>query len=589
MKYFINLGIAFLCAFISINKSRAQKIVNQKAFDIPKLGNNGSQNPLYLSIDKSDGLIYFYATGHQNGDLWTVGKNDYQAYLTKHSKKTGVGKQLDNMLIGNAYQSQIFLNTYELKLTKDLEQKGSSRMYFRQFGPKSDTLLFLSNFGNIVSLDPVSKQITGREGEIRSHIDDFNKFFRTVPKVNDTVSVLYNINLKGEGAFGFKNMAPWLEKTSYYNQYNPLIGFLPNSNVNHLFNFKNIEEIKDGDYVLESFYNPTPDYMSAWFIVDATDRKDKRHYKMIVFNSTGKALKSFDYKNEFSKRPIFTNKEVFDQHGNLSGSVSLFGYDFDSDKKYLSTDKNKLTEFDVFYFNPKGELIWKTTLSHGDEKNYKHALEPTTVFFIDNKLVFLNSNRKSIFNIDYEVISLTDKGEKQILLNDESNTVFSKTEYVNKYIPEKGNVVYDGKNFWKYGFTGDRPEGQLDFIYRSMSIVKFDKDFKPIIKKIIPISPSKKVEPTLALLSNIEGAIKYLLLSGGKYSILTFGENGVDNQEIKSDLFNGCSTEAVTAFGKSYIIDKENKIVYLMHQGYTNGNSSNTLMLNKILLTKISY
>lgn len=247
-----------------------------------------------------------------------------------------------------------------------------------------------------------------------------------------------------------------------------------------------------------------------------------------------------------------------------------------------------MTEFDVLYFDLKGNLIWKTTFNHGDEKNYKHVFEPTTAFLINNKLVFLNSNRKSVFNIDYEVISIADKSEKQVLLSDESNTIFAKTEYVNNYIPETGHVLNDGKNFWIYDFGGEKPEGQADFFYKTMSIVKLDSDFKPVIKKIIPINSSKKVLPTMEFLSNEGGNIKYLLQSGGVYSVLTFGgEKGFDNEVIKSDLFINYSKDTITAFGKSYIIDRDTKTIYLLHQAYNTGNGN--YVLNKILITKISY
>lgn len=570
------------------NNVNGQKIVAQKSFDIPSLGSNGNQNALYWGISKDDGLIYFYATGHQNGGIWTIGKNDYQAYLTKRSDKNGVGKALDKMLIGNAYQDQVFLNTYELKFDQNLQTKGSSSNYFRTFGPKSDTLLFLSQFGNVVSLDAVPDKITGKEPQIRSHIDNFNKIYKNAPKLNDTVNLFHNVDLKGEGALGLKDVNPWLIKISKVNSYVQLGGFSSEVKQEKLYNLRLNESLKNTNYVDESFYINSKGFETAWFVANFDERKDRRNYKLVCFNNEGEITKTFNYDNESSKKPILSNQSVYDLTGKIVGLVSLFGYDNSSDKKYLNPDKAVLNDFDLLYFDLAGNLKWKSTFKHGDEKDYKNVVKPVSVFDDGKQLVFINMNQKSIFNISYEVFGVNKNGEKQMVVVDEARIFFKKTEYPGDYMSADGKIAFDGENIWMYSFNKEKVAETNKMAFKSMSVMQFDKSYKPVSKKIIPIT-SSEVMPEAKLISNEIGKLKYYLCSGGTSSILTLStEKGIENEIIKSKAFDGSINDPFIKFSKPYIIDKDRRTIYLLHEFYNSQNLSNK-MLGKILVSKISY
>ena len=172
MKISKTLTICFLLLY---NNVQAQKIISQQTFNLPVLGNNGSQNALYWDINKSDGLIYFYATGHQNGELWSIGKNNYQDFVNKHKEKSGAGKLFDNFLAGNAFQSHIFLNTCNLNWIKILKSK-MQRISLQKIRSNADSVLHFSKFGNIASLD--GRDAGGKtkgENEVKLSIDNLTR------------------------------------------------------------------------------------------------------------------------------------------------------------------------------------------------------------------------------------------------------------------------------------------------------------------------------------------------------------------------------------------------------------------------------
>ncbi len=402
----------YLLAILLGSTTVNAQIVKQQFFNVPAIGNNGGQHALGWYWDEAQSGISFYVSGHQNGELWSVGKNQYKNFKENHEAKKRGGKLLDNFLVSNAYESHIFLNVWELKLGKDLQTKGEKQYTFRRSGITSDTVLHFAKFGNIVSLDSRGSdgKLEGREETTNFSLTEFNKLFSNVPDIGDTLAIYREVNQKGEGSLGLKNISPWLTSTAAIYKYDHAKGLLTENTKDFIADFKTIEALKNAVYVDESFNYTDKNFLHAWFVYDAQEKKDRRKYKLVTFNAAGKVIASSDHVNETSKRPIVLNFPVYTNKLEAIGLVSVFGHDGDAPKELEGED---VTVFDVVYTDIKGKVLWKATFNHGDEKKYKNVVTPLRVFAEGDKLIFLNYKMESLFKVSYEVFSIDNKGNKQ--------------------------------------------------------------------------------------------------------------------------------------------------------------------------------
>ena len=166
-------------------------------------------------------------------------------------------------------------------------------------------------------------------------------------------------------------MSPWLRKKSIFNQYDPAKGFVVESTEKNIANLRANADLKNADDIEGSYYSPAKNMHLLWLVDSKEDRNDRRNYRLVTLDDAGHAIKIFEYFNQTSKKPITSNKPVYDKSGKIVGLVSVFGYDNQSNKKYLDPEKKDLNSFEVLYFDLSGNLKWKSVFNHGDEKNYK--------------------------------------------------------------------------------------------------------------------------------------------------------------------------------------------------------------------------
>ncbi len=583
--------------FLFVNFISNAQIIKQQFFNIPAIGNNGGQHALGWYWDKEHSGIQFYVSGHQNGQLWSVGKNQYKNFKEGHEAKKGGGKLLDNILVANAYESHIFLNVWELKLDKDLQTKGEKQYTFRRSGITSDTVLHFAKFGNIVSLDSRGSdgKIERREETTNLNLTEFNKLFSNVPDIGDTLGVYRDVNQKGEGSIGLKNISPWLTSTAAIYKYDSSKGFLTEKIKDFIVNFKDIEALKNATYVDDSFNYIDKNFMHAWFIYDAQEKKDRRKYKLVTFNAAGKVIASSDHVNETSKRPIVLNFPVYTNKLEAAGLVSVFGHDGDAPKELEGKD---VTVFDIVYTDIKGNVLWKATFTHGDEKKYKNVVTPLRVFAEGDKLIFLNYKMESLFKISYEMFSIDNKGNKQILIDPTTKEGFTGSESAFDYLQSVDITEQDGNAIWLIKFKEEKKEvgkspitgmSQYAKVYKQLFISMLGSDYKVGLKKQFLLKETEQ-KPNITLLSKENNTLKYLIWSEGDYYLLTLNkEKGADLQLIKSDLLKGATPDIYFSFMplQKVLNDADNKTAYLIHEFYSVVNLEKRL--NKILVTKLAY
>lgn len=326
--------------------------------------------------------------------------------------------------------------------------------------------------------------------------------------------------------------------------------------------------------------------MPFWMLVNQADKKDQRSYRLVTTNAKGDLGPIVEFTSEFSRKPIALNQQVYDLTGKLAGFVSVFGYDHKAPK---ALQGDQPTAFDVVYLDYQGNLKWKTTIHHGDEKHYKHVILPMQCYTNENKLVFLNFKQAGL-KASYEVLQIDKDGHKEIIDHELKDKPFGYENPVD-FIYQANQTGATESNIWTIKAKGEGiyPEPT---VYSQLYVSQLYKNsFYPKTNKVFKIQPSIH-RPQFTLLDTQDGTeLKYLVTVGPQYYILTLSTHEVSTiVQLKSDLFNIAAAEPTFSFSATNtpLIDQQNRIAYLVHQIYTQ-TGDNFTELNKLLITKVSY
>jgi len=578
-----------LLVFVLSGTIASGQIIKHVIIPVSGLGEGPYQLGWYRNANESE--INFYLYGEVKAQLWAIGKQSFADLMNKHREKSKLGKLMNSFNINNfGYAPHTFTTVREIRLDDNLKVKQDVNHLFHSSPFYADTILHIGKFsGNIASLN--SRGVDGlKDGEqfLKFNLRTYNNLFPDLPHIGDTLST--EVGIESENWLGNPKAPHYLVRTIKRYQHDgvePVIyGFTIHPTKEKVSLLNQIERLNGCTYIAESFNKGNGQYMPFWFLVNQTDKKDQRNYRLAVANARGNVVGITDFTTLFSRRPIILNKEVYGRNGQPVGFVSVFGYDHKAPKEIQGSES---TAFDVIYLDQAGSLKWKTTIYHGDDKSYKNAIFPLQCYAKDDKLVFLNYRREGLLKTFFEVLSIDERGNKELVIGESKGKVFGNDSPLD-FVYQADEIRQHGEDIWtiKAKSEGVYPQPTT---YSQLFVAQLDgESFHPKNRKVFTIQTSRH-KLRFTLLDDQGAELKYLVGAGAQYYILTLRKEKESTLvQLKSDLFNNAADQVRFSFSQVNVplIDQESRVAYLIHQFYENQDVRFDGP-SKLLITKVAY
>ncbi len=534
MSIYNKIAIIF---FLFINITNAQVIEKVVDFEyatpknmIPKkseFGLSESQNrPFLLNMEILNDSIKVNSFLPIAGNLYENGKKSYEFsggfnLITSNF----FNSKLENL----GQKENVFVNFNGKPAVKYEFREPIDRKNFNIYGVESTNKFYLENTSIIDEDNTYPYQIIQKGGGM---LKTKNAFLQ-INKFNYGVAATGFGKIVVNGTWDLVHQQDWENKTKDLSTNN---------------------EIKANFIITNNLYTTLVNR------IDPDDRNwPNKKFNFIIFDSKGKINNTnqidFEYIRKFNQ-----GDKVYDEQGNIQGFILSFKSDDQlAGKKLKDPIGNKIN---LFYFNLKGELVFKVDLIHGNKDDY---FNPSIVIIKNNQLHIINKYR------DFSVTNNKEYVEKLII--DKTGKVSSENLY-SKIKVSKGVVPND--------FSLDSPIFYNGSIYANET--KFTETFEGVRTYQKSIVSKMKIDFTEAEVTEVfnKGPQKDYIWSNlvvsesGLFSVICYADG---NQVMKvnslekpleisyKDSFQPLSQNLL----KNFVVGKDKKSIYFVQEKAKSG------------------
>lgn len=576
--------IAFITVFL-FNFSFGQKIQDTISYKIEQIGNKGGQYITNMGLDSISGEIFINIYSHIEGEQIIVNPEKYEeakkAERKNKENKSIIVKLLNTILDYNGSEYAILPIVQEIKLDLEVKniQKREGVFYKAKNIPKDNKVFFRMNRH---SNYPFSEKDILEYG-----YSQVKNVFHHFPSVDTLLYEFSDINYKGEGVLGLKDLSPKIVKKELRFEYDPQRGFVTNPIVTEVSNA--IDEVGDSeskliDNSVQIGVGISKTY--SWY-----ENEESNDFKMMMYDINSKEKKIINFNFQNKRKPVILNKTIYDTNGNKVGFLSIFRYHRKQDKK-----KKKYTKenFSLVITDLEAKVVYNNTINYGDGKSFKNILSPIYVIKRDeNTFDFLNFNMRGLLKFNIEKCQL-DIGK---------NTIVSMYEMPSSLKTEEGLTVYphhvlnNYDNVYKYSdsyvFVKAFKNEENKFSEYCIAITDSDFNSMKVFKSSSAYEGKGNSLPIKTY--KIRGDKDELILldqQGASFGLTKISKEKIIHTSIRTPYAETYSLE--NYYGdirqKSFLNDSKNRILYLFNQHYyTSEYVRDKKIIDMIGITKISY
>lgn len=569
--------VLFSVMIMSSYFSSSQVVTDTMRVKIPYIGKNGGAYSLGWNLSKDKKDIFLYTYSHINGHQLVASPEEMKDAKINYHNKSWWGKLIENATRTNHYQYAVMPIVLQTKINlADKQYKNDTEIFHKiENLPEGKNVYFIQGSG-VISLGSVP--FYGGE-YIKHHHKSINDVLPYTPKIPNEIMNFLDVEYKGEGALGLKNIRPVIIRKKAEFIYDDSRGF-----------YTKTERILEKDFAQHSDLDgytaipETSEIEKKSNVVWLTDKKGL--YISTYYNGETGLFDFRKYNFENSRELKVGNHKIFDDKMQSYGFLSIFGYDKKQDKNKRKYSED---EIDIVITDLEGREISRKLVKWGNKDTYKHLLNPLEVFYNNGKLTILNI--QGLFRLKYEHLEYDiDKGE---MIIKESNGTPALKDYIYKY--NKSYTFGDKKVYIKNikDYLDDN-NIQSPKVNAGFNIAVLDKDYNVINKDTFKNVLKKKNGDENIVYQKISSTEDELILlgyQGSSYYLIKIDKTGkIDAQRIKTPFEN--TSENKVYFGYNNLspalVDEENRMIYLINQYYYTVDY-NVRILDEVGITQVSF
>lgn len=580
MKNKILIGNLLLCSLFY----NGQEVVDTINYKIPYLGKEGGQHIINMILDQDKNDIIINVYSNVKGGQLIANPEEIAKQKIEHNEKGFFGKMLSSLGQSNSYQYVVLPIAQENKININTKKKSvKEEIFYTVDGVPNDNKVYYVPSSGIIDLG-----FRFNEGDILKHrYTDINKVFTTFPTLDSSLLKFGNIEFKGEGLLGLKNLKPTIIKKEAKFEYDSTKGFVtsPISTVEG----NSLELLGDAKATyLDDSKEIYKSKLYSWYY-----NEESQDYKLLIYDidNASKKIETFNFEN--SRIPKILNKSVYDKTNKRVGFLSIFGFD----KKQSKNNKiYSEQQFNFIFIDLDGNILFNKIIDYGDGKAYKNILKPTYIVKKDNgKINFTNINMQSLLKGNFELCELDLENSKLTSTNQQNFILKLGDKFINvsDCFENYDEVIKLEKG---YIFVKAMKEKDLNSNIekiKGFNIVKTDDNFNllEIFKSRETFPRSETLPINFYVIEQKENEL-VLLDRQGSYAGITKISDGKDTKRalIKTPYMNFASLENYYGYfnQKPFLVDSKNRFLYLIDQFYIKVDVTINL-IDKIGITKVSY
>ncbi len=583
------LGISVLLFSLS---AYSQVVADTILYKIPYLGKDGGQHIVNMELDNTTKDIIVNVYSNVRGGQLVADPNDIAKAKEEHKEKSFFGKMLSSMAQSNSYNDVVLPIAQENRVNVvSKRNKSIDNIFYTSDNVDSNKKVYF-----VPSSGMVDVGFRYNEGDILQHrYTDLNKVFTSFPKLDDVLMKFGNIEYKGEGLLGLKNIKPIIMKKEGIFRYDPTKGFVSDAVSTPIANAIDLIEDPNFAYVNES--SEIFKYKTfSWY-----QNEDGDQYKMLYYDIDTNAKKVLPFNFENNRTAKVLNKSIYDESNKRVGFLTIFGFDKKQDKKKKAFTE---TQFNFIITDLEGNLLYNEIIDYGDEKAYKQVLSPTYVIRKNNgNLLFGNVNMQSLLKGNFEVCeldmtknTLTSNGKQDLILKvgEGSMNVFDVLNKYDEVYKLNKNYVFIKNNVEAAATasTNSMIPGGKNNLYKGFNIMVMDENLQPL--KIFRSKDSFAKDETRTIsfyrINQNDNELLILDRQGSYFGLTKISDNAIERALIKTPYMNSASPFDYYGYfnQKPFLVDEDNKALYLIDQYYIKLDNSINI-IDRIGITKVNY
>lgn len=560
-----------------------QEIMDTISYKIPYLGKEGGQHIVNMNLDKNSDEIVINAYSNVKGGQLIANPKDIAEAKKEHGEKGFFGKMLSSIGQSNSYQYVVLPIAQENRINYNTKKKSNKEEIFYT----ADNVPAENNVYYIPSIGMVDLSFRFNEGYILKHrYDVVGNVFTTFPKLGTVLLNFGNIEYKGEGIIGMKNLRPKIVEKQGKFDYNSTKGFVSDAISNEVADA--IELIGDQQCkFISNSNNIYKTYTYSWY-----NNEETNEYKLLVYDIKTKEKKILNFNFENSRDPKVLNKSIYDENNNKVGYLSIFGFDKRQDKKKKLYAEQ---QFNFVVTDLEGNILYNKLVDYGDGKSYKQILMPTYVVRRDNgNLYFPNINMQSIFKgntefceLDVANNTLTASNQQGLILN-----VGDKKINVSRIFEDYDEVFkYNNGYVFLKSYKESDPNTKVERI-KGFDMTITDQNLIP--RKVYVNKEDFPRVNTLPIkfykIDQTGNNLVFIDRQGSYFGITKIENDIISHTAINTPYKNSASLENFYGYfnQEPFLLDKEKRMIYLVDQYYIKVDNS-VNVIDRIGITKIRY